>query len=85
MTPKTLYSLTGDIKDINTILVSRETLKDAERYQWLKMTAPPGQPLELFQKLHEALHMVRAYEVFTTSWTGWDAAIDSALKEQQSA
>ena len=37
---RSLYEITGDIKDINTVLVQRDRLekaeKDAERYRWLR-------------------------------------------------
>lgn len=52
--------------------------KDAERYHWLKLAAPPGEPLELLNKMREAHHLVKAYEVFCTGWTGWDKVIDTA-------
>ena len=43
---RSLYEITGDIKDINTVLVQRDRLEkaeqDAERYRWLRDTGTQG-------------------------------------------
>ena len=45
---------------------SAEAVRDGERYQWLKMSAPAG-----FQ-----------YQLIRTPWTSWDSQIDAAMQEQ---
>ncbi len=59
--------------------------RDADRYRWLKITAKPGEPYELFEKMREAQNLVRAYEQFCKPWNGWDATIDAARAAQGAA
>lgn len=63
--------------------VDASVQRDADRYRWLKITAKPGEPYELFEKMREAFYLVRAYEQFCKPWNGWDATIDAARAAQE--
>lgn len=71
-----LYDITGDIKDINTLLVPKQLLeaaeKDAARYQWLRDTGD-----ETWVPLKSRLRGSNKAEAHI------DAAIAAARKEQK--
>ena len=56
-----------------------EARRDAARYRWMKMTANPGQPYDIFAKMREAKHLLEVYNLFCTTHVEWDAAIDAAM------
>ena len=54
--------------------------RDAARYRWIKMSAPPNQPAELFEQMLAAKKLVESYDLFCRPWTTWDDSIDAAMR-----
>lgn len=91
---KNLYEVTGDIKDINTMLVPRESLeaveKDAARYRWLRDTQDhdcreSGDAMENIGVIERIMVIEDAGYSVSLSPHELDAAVDKAMESPEAA